>query len=105
MTNNYNQSKQDNFDINESKIEAVGPITYTGVDHTGPVYTGGDIGGVIEDPSYTDVIYETLQDTRRHIIRLEKEAYEKDAEIRSLKERIKSNRNTMDAMIKMAGGR
>ena len=93
------------FNYNESKIEAVGPITYTGVDHTGPVYTGGDIEAVIEDPSYTDVIYETLQDTRRHIIRLEKEAYEKDAEIRSLKERIKSNRNTMDAMIKMAGGR
>ena len=89
------------FNYNESKIEAVGPITYTGVDHTGPVYTGGDI----EDPSYTDVIYETLQDTRRHIIRLEREVYDKDAEIASLKERIRANRDTMDAMIKMAGGR
>jgi hypothetical protein len=74
------------FNYNESKIEAVDKI-------------------VIEDPSYTDVIYETLQDTRRHIIRLEKEVYDKDAEIRSLKERIRANRDTMDAMIKMAGGR
>ena len=74
------------FNYNESKIEVVDKI-------------------VIEDPSYTDVIYETLQDTRRHIIRLEREVYDKDAEIRSLKERIRANRDTMDAMIKMAGGR
>jgi hypothetical protein len=74
------------FNYNESKIEVVDKI-------------------VIEDPSYTDVIYETLQDTRRHIIRLEKEVYDKDEEIRSLKERIRANRDTMDAMIKMAGGR
>jgi hypothetical protein len=74
------------FNYNESKIEAVDKI-------------------VIEDPSYTDVIYETLQDTRKHIIRLEKEVYDKDEEIRSLKERIRANRDTMDAMIKMAGGR
>jgi hypothetical protein len=74
------------FNYNESKIEVVDKI-------------------VIEDPSYTDVIYETLQDTRKHIIRLEKEVYDKDEEIRSLKERIRANRDTMDAMIKMAGGR
>ena len=74
------------FNYNESKIEVVDKI-------------------VIEDPSYTDVIYETLQDTRKHIIRLEKEVYDKDAEIASLKERIRANRDTMDAMIKMAGGR
>jgi len=83
------------FNYNESKIEACEPIAYA------PVYSKQ----VIEDPSYTDVIYESLQDTRKHIIRLEREVYDKDAEIRSLKERIRANRDTMDAMIKMAGGR